>query len=126
MRRILSLWLPQLPLDRRIRLGDARTEEAFAIIAEVRNAWRLTHISKAAERAGLSAGLSLSDARAICPELISEPCDVEREHALLRALRRWTDQLSPVVALDPPDGLLLDITGCAHLLAGKKQWRWKP
>lgn len=119
MRRILSLWLPQLPLDRRLRLGDDRVQGAFAIIAERRNAWRLTHLSDAARRAGLSPGLSLPDARAICPALLSEPADPAREDALLRALRRWADQFSPLVCLDPPDGLLMDITGCAHLFGGE-------
>lgn len=120
MRRTLSLWLPQLPLDRRVRLGDGRAAGAFAIVAEIRNAWRLTHLSDAARRAGLSPGLSLPDARAICPALLSEPADPAREDALLRALWRWADQFSPLVSLDPPDGLLMDITGCAHLFGGER------
>jgi len=119
MRRTLSLWLPQLPLDRRIRLGDARTEGAFAIVAEMQNAWRLTHVSEAARKVGLAPGLSLADARAICPVLLTEPADPSREEALLRALWRWSDQFSPRVALAPPDGLILDIAGCAHLFGGE-------
>ena len=42
MRRIMGLWLPQLPLDRRVRLGDPRVETVFAIFAEIKNAFRLT------------------------------------------------------------------------------------
>lgn len=120
MRRTLSLWLPQLPLDRRIRIGDERAGGAFAIVAEIRNAWRVTHLTEAAIRAGLSPGLTLPDARAICPALLSEPADPVREDALLRALWRWADQFSPLVSLDPPDGLLMDITGCAHLFGGER------
>lgn len=119
MRRVLSIWLPRLPLDRRIRLGDPRTEGAFAIIAEVKNAWRLTHINTSARRAGVAEGMSLPDARAICPDLLTEPTDPTREGALLRALWRWSDCLSPRVAIDPSDGLLLDISGCAHLFGGE-------
>lgn len=119
MRRVLSLWLPQLPLDRRVRHGDPRTEGPFAIIAEIKNAWRLTHVNARARRAGVSEGLSLPDARAICPDLLTEPGDPTREGALLRALWRWADCLSPRVAIDPPDGLLLDIAGCAHLFGGE-------
>lgn len=120
MRRILSLWLPQLPLDRRIRIGDERVFGIFAIVAEIRNAWRLTHLTDEARKAGLSPGLSLPDARAICPSLLSEPADPAREEALLRALWRWADQFSPVVSPDPPDGLVMDITGCAHLFGGEE------
>jgi len=120
MRRVLSIWLPQLPLDIRHRKSDPRATEVFAIISEIHNAWRLTHLSEAAIKAGLSTGLSLPDARAICPELMTEPNDPVREAALLRTLWRWADTLSPWVALDPPDGLFLDITGCAHLFGGEK------
>lgn len=119
MRRVLALWLKQLPLDRRARLGDDRLSGPFAIVAEIRNALRLTHLSEAAVQAGLTPGLSLTDARAICPALLTEPADPAREEALLRALHRWADSLSPVVGLDPPDGLILDITGCAHLFGGE-------
>ena len=119
-RRVLSLWLPRLPLDRRIRLGDSRTDGPFAIIAEIKNAWRLTYVNAPARKAGVAEGLSLPDARAICPDLLTEPADLVREGALLRALWRWADCLSPRVAMDPPDGLLLDISGCAHLFGGEE------
>lgn len=119
MPRILSIWLPQLPLDRLTRQGDTRLSGAFAVIAEESNAWRLVHANDAALAAGVKAGQSLADARAICPDLLTEPSDPVREDLLLRALWRWADGLSPRVALDPPDGLLLDITGCAHLFGGE-------
>jgi len=121
MGRILSLWLPQLPLDRRIRLGDPCTNGPFAIIIENKNAWRIAHVTPAARQAGVAEGLSLPDARAICPDLLTAPADPIREGSLLRALWRWADCLSPRVALDPPDGLLLDIAGCAHLFGGEKE-----
>ncbi|MEX1250745.1 MAG: DNA polymerase Y family protein [Hyphomonas sp.] len=120
MRRALSLWFPQLPLDRRVRLGDGRVHGAFAIVAEIRNAFRLTHLSETARAAGLTPGLSLTDARAICPGLLSEPSSPAREAALLRALHRWADIFSPRISIDPPDGLVLDITGCAHLFGGER------
>ncbi|MFN3214763.1 MAG: Y-family DNA polymerase [Henriciella sp.] len=119
MPRILSIWLSQLPLDRLIRAGDPRLSGAFAITAETRNAWRITHPNEAARQAGLLAGQALADARAICPDLLTEPAHPVREGLLLRALWRWADTLSPRVALDAPDGLMLDITGCAHLFGGE-------
>ncbi len=119
MRRILSLWLPQLPLDRRVRLGDPRAAGVFAIVAETGNAWRLTHLNAPARQAGLAPGMTLPDARAICPALLSEPADPAGEAALLRALWRWADRFSPRIAQDPPDGLLMDVSGCAHLFGGE-------
>lgn len=119
MPRILSIWLPQLPLDRLTRRGDARLDGAFAIIAEEKNAWRITHTNRLAAAAGVGLGQSLADARAICPALLTEQSDPMREGLLLHALWRWADSLSPRVSLDPPDGLLLDIAGCAHLFGGE-------
>ena len=120
MRRVLSIWFPQLPLDRLARLGDPRLAGAFAVVCEVKRAWRLANVNEAARESGLAPGLPLSDARAICPDLATEPADTAREEALLRSLARWADSLSPRVALDPPDGLLLDIAGCAHLFGGEQ------
>ncbi|MEL7041679.1 MAG: DNA polymerase Y family protein [Pseudomonadota bacterium] len=121
MPRILSIWLPQLPLDRLTRQSDPRLAGPFAIIAEEKNAWRVTHANDAALIAGTVAGQALADARAICPDLLTEPSDGVREDLLLRALWRWADTLSPRVSLDAPDGLLLDISGCAHLFGGEAQ-----
>ena len=120
MPRILSIWLPQLPLDRLIRRGDPRLDGSFALIIEEKNAWRITHSNRESKKAGVEPGQSLADARAVCPDLLTEPCDAVREEALLRTLWRWADVLSPQVALDSPDGLLLNIDGCAHLFGGEK------
>ena len=119
MGRVLCIWLPQLPLDRRVRLGDPRTEGAFAVVTLAGNAWRVAHVSASSKAAGVGAGMVVADARAICPELATEPADPMREHALLMALARWADRLSPKVALDGSDGLALDISGCAHLFGGE-------
>ncbi|MEO1661728.1 MAG: DNA polymerase Y family protein [Pseudomonadota bacterium] len=94
---------------------------SFATIAEEKNAWRVTHANDQALTGGVVAGQALADARAICPDLLTEPGDPVREDLLLRALWRWADALSPRVSLDAPDGLLLDITGCAHLFGGEAE-----
>jgi protein ImuB len=38
---------------------------------------------------------------------------------LLDAVADWCDRYTPLVGLDAPDGLMLDITGCAHLFGGE-------
>jgi protein ImuB len=37
----------------------------------------------------------------------------------LAAAALWAQKFSPLTAPDPPDGILLDITGCAHLFGGE-------
>src|SRR5215212_6558224 len=39
---------------------------------------------------------------------------------LLEAAADWCLRYTPLVACDQPDGLLLDITGCAHLYGGEQ------
>ncbi len=38
----------------------------------------------------------------------------------LTALAMWCQAFTPLTAPDPPDGVLLDITGCAHLFGGEE------
>jgi protein ImuB len=37
----------------------------------------------------------------------------------LPALALWCQHYTPLTAVDPPDGVMLDITGCAHLFGGE-------
>jgi protein ImuB len=41
----------------------------------------------------------------------------------LRKLAGWCQKFSPLTAVDPPDGVLIDITGCAHLFGGEAALR---
>src|SRR5262249_2217412 len=68
-----------------------------------------------AVRSGLSIGLPLANARAICPELTVFDADEVADRKTLEDIADWCDRFTPLVALDPPYGLYLDITGCAHL-----------
>jgi len=63
--------------------------------------------------------MTLADARARCPELATTPDDPARTAAALVQVLAHLDRFTPVVAADPPDGALLDVTGCAHLLGGE-------
>lgn len=67
--------------------------------------------------------MSLADARAICPELVTHPADLAVQAAGLAGLRRWVGRYSPLVARDGADGMLVDITGAAHLFGGEEGLR---
>jgi protein ImuB len=63
--------------------------------------------------------MPLADARARCPALETAPHDPLADARALRRLARRMRHFTPQVALDPPDGLLLDLTGVAHLFGGE-------
>jgi protein ImuB len=88
-----------------------------------------------ARTAGLRPHMRLADARALVPDLITVPGEPQADRRLLEAVAGWCDRYTPWVALDPlggavaeegaeacsaggfggDAGLLLDVTGCAHL-----------
>jgi protein ImuB len=92
----------------------------LAIVEEVSNTQVISALNSAAEAAGLSRGQGLRDAHAICAELIVRSRNLPAELAFLAALRRWAGQFSPWVAEEPPEGLALDLSGCAHLFGGEE------
>jgi len=47
------------------------------------------------------------------------PADEKADAALLENIADWCDRFTPLVSLDAPDGLFLDITGAAHLFGGE-------
>ncbi len=83
----------------------------------------LRAVNGAARRGGLACGQRHADARAILPALASAPAEPEGERAALARLGRWCARWSPLVALDEAGdgtaGLLIDITGVAHLFDGE-------
>lgn len=117
-RRYLALVFPWLPIERlradRPHLFVARDDAPIAFTETVGGAVRLAAVDLAAARIGLQPGLTLADARAQVPELEVFAHD---PHADLDWLERLADgcaRYTPTVALDPPDGLTLDIAGCVH------------
>ncbi len=54
------------------------------------------------------------------PALIVADADPEADKALLARLGDWARRYTPLAAIDPPDGLILDIAGSAHLFGGEQ------
>ncbi len=61
----------------------------------------------------------MANARAICPHIKVFDADPAADTRLLNGIADWCDRFTPLVALDLPHGLFLDITGCAHLFGGE-------
>ena len=119
IRRFLSLWLPRLATDRARRLGGVDQAAPLVAVAKVDNAQRLVCVDAEAARLGLSIGLSLPDARARFPALIAVEAEPAEEARLIERLCDWCSRFTPLAALDGRDGLMLDISGVAHLFKGE-------
>ncbi|MFN9376353.1 MAG: hypothetical protein ACK564_04830, partial [Novosphingobium sp.] len=72
-RRILSIWLARLAIDRwrlveGLRAGEGADANPQALISETAHGPRITATNTAAQEAGVQTGTMLADARALCPE----------------------------------------------------------
>lgn len=91
----------------------------LAVVEEAGNMQLVTSVNAAAAALGLYPGQPVRDAHAMCAGLITRRRNAPAEAAFLTALRRWAGKFSPWVAEEPPDGLVVDLTGCAHLFGGE-------
>ena len=118
-RRYLALWFPWAPSEWARPDIALREAAPLALVTRTGNALRLAATCPRAAALGLGPGMPLADARARCPTLETAPCDPAADARALRRLGRRMRRFTPQVALDPPDGLLLDLTGVAHLFGGE-------
>lgn len=99
--------------------SGAPADGPFALVEKIRGAIRVAALDPQAVALGLSPGLALADARARVPELAVFDADPGADLRWLEKIADLCDRYTPMVALDPPDGITLDITGCAHLFGGE-------
>ncbi|GGM83850.1 protein ImuB [Dyadobacter beijingensis] len=79
-------------------------------------------LNEAAAAMGIEANMAVADARAIFPALVVLDDNPDAAREALQALAEWCIRYTPTVALDPPDGLILDVTGCAYLWGGERAY----
>ncbi|MFN4155895.1 MAG: Y-family DNA polymerase [Paracoccaceae bacterium] len=120
-RRVVCMWFPRLASERVLRAHpvDGASDVPFALTLKQSNADRIHCLNHTAERRGLHRGMSLADARAFCPDLVSQPARPDLDARFLTGLRRWATRYCPWVGREGADGLVLDVTGSDHLLGGE-------
>ena len=89
------------------------------MVGAVKNARLLIAIDDAAARLGLRVGMSFADACAICPALDWAETAPDEDARILDSVAGWCERYTPLVGMHPPDGLIFDITGVAHLFGGE-------
>lgn len=121
MQRVVSLFLPLWPTDRRRRSVGAMLPADVPLVLVGRDGRRrvVTAADTAALRAGLRVGMPATKAQALAPGLIVQDAEPDTDAAALERLALWALRYSPIVAADPPDGLVIDIAGAAHLHDGE-------
>ena len=75
-----------------------------------------------AQQQGIETGMVVADAKAIFPSLKVIDDDPTLPEKLLKSIAKFCIRYTDAVAIDLPDGLILDVTGCAHLWGGEKNY----
>ncbi|GLR80278.1 DNA polymerase Y family protein (plasmid) [Azospirillum oryzae] len=133
MRRVVSVYLPTWPTDllrararswknRHGRPGSGSAPDADKpfVIASTGAQRVITAVDMAAHRLDLRRGIPLAHARAMVPDLTIADADPDADAEGLHRLALWALRYSPMVAVDPSDGLWIDITGASHLVGGER------
>ncbi|QOV90839.1 Y-family DNA polymerase [Humisphaera borealis] len=90
----------------------------LVLFQDVASRQLVTTACEQSRAAGIRIGMTLAEARTMCPGLTHAPADPDLDRRALEALGRWMTRFSPVVAVESPDRLLIDLTGCERLFGG--------
>jgi len=109
--RLACVTVSLFPLAARLRSEPELAREAVVIVEGNGSAARVVAASRLARRAGVRAGLTLPQARALIPKLVARPRDAECERAAQEALLEAAERFSPRVE-DAGEGVVyLDVDG---------------
>ena len=125
MTRVLCAFLPMWSVDLVRRRRPVGGHDPFILLHRtVADRQLVVQACEAAAATGVRPEMTVAQARALLPEgrdVHVQTHDADREAAALRALAVWAQRhFSPIVAVEPPDGLRLDITGCQRLFRGER------
>ena len=92
--------------------------DPFAVVEKQGGRSWVVACNDAAAACGVRAGMAAPAAQALADGLTVRKRDPEAEHESLAGLAIWAGRFTPSVSLEPPDGLLLEISTCLSLHRG--------
>ncbi|SIN77734.1 Y-family DNA polymerase [Chitinophaga niabensis] len=121
-KRFVAIWFRYLETDWMIIRQPRLKGIPFVFSSKVHNRMLVAAASPDAERHGIYPGIPLADAKAILPALEVFDQKPDRKQNLLKGIGEWCIRYTPIAAVDLPDGLILDASGCAHLWGGENEY----
>ena len=131
-REYLYIYLPDLPVRQICIQKGWHMDRPVALYRRRQHTDRLVHLSNAARKAGLSAGMGVADARARVPDILLSESAPEQTRNTLEKLARWAWRYSPRTGIDTTGidttgtdnigtdniGIWIDVSGASHLHGG--------
>ncbi|WP_276483932.1 Y-family DNA polymerase [Paraflavitalea pollutisoli] len=118
-RRYVSIWFRFLQADYCALRQPALRSGPFVLASPDHGRMMVRAVNAAALQAGIEAGITVADARTIYAAVEVRDDDPALVDSLLQRLAAWCIRFTPVSAIDGAEGLLLDVSGCAHLWGGE-------
>ncbi len=115
MSRYVSIWFKNLKTDWFCRREPELLKTTLILAVKEHGRMVVTAANHKALQEGIYPGMAVADARAIYPDLTVMEDIPGIEKKLLTNLAKWCIRYTPIVSVDLPDGLMLDVSGCAHL-----------
>lgn len=111
-----------MPTDRIRRANPSiPAEQPIAVIARSGSKRWVSAADAAARKAGVRVGMPAAKAQALFRGLMLEDADQAADAAALERITLWAlTQYSPIVAMDAPDGIVMDTEGADHLQGGER------
>jgi protein ImuB len=124
-RRFMVLHLPRWATDclKRADPALAASSRPLVLWEKQKGAMRIVALDRESSSQGLFAGQTLSDARALVPNLEAREIDRDIIERIFTDFADWHSNASPIVSVltdvVPYGDLCLDITGVSHLFSGE-------
>ncbi len=118
-KRFVSIWFRFLTTEWVARQQPMLKDVPFVLASQERGRKVVKGVNAIAYMRGITTGMVVADAKAVFPTLEVLDDIPGLEDRLLNGFAAWCIRYTPIVAVDPPDGLILDISGCAHLWGGE-------
>jgi protein ImuB len=121
-KRYAAIWFTNLATDWFELRKPELKNVPFVLSAPSHGRMIITAANRLAQQLLINPGMVLADARAICPDLQNFDDKPELTGQLLQRIAEWCIRFTPIVALDPFGGIILDATGCAHLWGSEEAY----
>src|SRR5258708_974618 len=122
-KRFVSIWFRYLRTDWFSRRQPDLAGTPLVLASPDHGRMIVTAANALAQKEGIPIGMAVADARATFPALQVLDDKPELSNKLLNGIAEWCIRFTPAVAIDSPNGgLMLDVSGCAHLWGDEKQY----
>jgi protein ImuB len=107
-------------VERAFQGATSQPSKPLILIGRQGNKRIVTAVDHAARKAGLHVGMPATKAQALVSDIVIKDAEPQADAEALDKLALWAlRRYAPIVAIDPPDGLVIDMTGASHLHGGE-------